>query len=215
DAPAQLGSAYSRCGPGSRVGGGPPTRIPVGSARGRGLLVSRELALELGDLCIDLVLLLLVTSFAELLSRVCARLALGLLGRGDLGLDLEHGSSHHGPAQSSHGRVDDIGALLLDVCEQAWRTDLDRLRDLAERRLGLVDVVQIPQRANQYTRRSAEDHAERSPDDPDQETDDPSGRRSDGTIVLNLILCDDFPVLAAGDHGSASELELPLRVELF
>jgi hypothetical protein len=58
-----------------------------------------ELGLELGDLRIDLVLVIPVAGFAQLLAGLLLGLAPGFLGRGDLRFDIEKRPPKYGAVQ--------------------------------------------------------------------------------------------------------------------
>jgi len=92
-----------------------------------------------------------------------------VLRRGDLLLDLEDRPAHDLAAQARHRGVDHLGALLVDLRQDRRPRRLDLLRDLAEDRLGRLDVVDVEERSDERSVRAAEQHAERAADDAEEQ----------------------------------------------
>ena len=162
-----------------------------------------ELGLELGDLRVDLVLLLLVAGFAELLAGLLLGLALGILGRCDLRFDIEERPPKDGAVQVRHHGVDRLWARFGHVGEQGRRSDTDRLRELSEGGVGLIVVVEVEQRADQDSGHPAHKDPNRSAEDADQQPDETT---TDGALVvvfLVLFLFRELPVVLTGDYGDA------------
>ena len=167
------------------------------------------------------------SSFASTVALSCSRLgavellagfplgrALGVLRRGDLRLDDGVGAARDGAAEIRHRRVDDLGALLVHHREQRGVADLDGARDLAERRVGLAGVVDVEQRADEEPVGPADEHAERSADDADQQADQASGGRARHRGRLDAVLRDDLAVLASGDDDRLEHVDAVLGIEL-
>ena len=87
-------------------------------------------------------------------------------------------------------------------------------RDLAQDRLGRLDVIDVEERSDEHAVRAAEQHAERPADDPDEQADDAAARGADVGVVRNLALDVQAIVRVARDDGGAGDLDLVLRVEL-
>jgi hypothetical protein len=108
---------------------------------------------------------------------LCALPAL-LCARGcDLGLDLGYRSAQRGAADSRHGGIEHFGLCSRTTAQQLDAADLDRTGDRAERRVGLIHVGQVQQRADQESGRPADEHSEQSADDPQQRADQTSAGR--------------------------------------
>ena len=120
----------------------PPRPQPVR----RGLPAAAELRFQLVELRVDGSLVVLPVAAGKL--RACFPLGftLRVLRRGDLGLDVGHGSAPHGAAEVRHGRADHLGIQRAHNRRQCGPPDLDAARDRAQRRLRLVDVAQVGQR---------------------------------------------------------------------
>ena len=120
---------------------------------------------------------MLVACPEQLFASFPLRFALGLLRGCDLGVGLGYRSAQHSVADSRHGGIDHVGTLLEDHGQQLGAADLDRAGDRAERRVGLIHVGQVQQRADHESSRPADEHSERSADDPEQQADQTSAGR--------------------------------------
>src|SRR6476646_3352184 len=74
----------------------------------------------------------------KLLARLDARLASGLLGPGDLGLDVLAGMARDAAVDRGHRAVHGPRAALADVGEHGRLAIADRARDVLEHAVGLV-----------------------------------------------------------------------------
>jgi hypothetical protein len=100
--------------------------------------MSMKVGLELVDRRADVLAVLFSPALGEVLPRGLRSFSLGVLGRSDLGLNILERPPHNRSAKSFHGRVDHGGALLICVGQQCRVADRQRLRDVAQRRLGAV-----------------------------------------------------------------------------
>jgi hypothetical protein len=150
----------------------------------------------------------------QLLASLVLGLPLRLLGRGDLLLDVDCGAAHDLAIQPRHRGVNDLGALLGDLSEERGPRRLDLLRDLAEDRFGRIDLVDVEQRSEEHSVRPAEQHAERTADDPDEEAYEPAARGADNGILAYLALLLDAAGRVTRDDRGAGDLDLVLRIEL-
>jgi hypothetical protein len=151
----------------------------------RGLPAAAELRFQLVELRVDGSLVVLPVAAGKLRAGFPLGFTLRVLRRGDLGLDVGHGSAQHGAAEVRHGRVDHLGIQLAHNRQPGGPPDPGGARDRAQRRLRLVDVAQVGQRPEAKPTGRPDQHAERSADDPDGQADESSagrvGRNIDST----------------------------------
>jgi hypothetical protein len=84
-------------------------------------------------------------------------------------------------------------------------TDPDRARHLAEDGLGLVEVVDVEQRADHNSGRAADQDADRTAENPDDQADDATGGRSMPAVPPPLEP-GDLTVLTAWTEAVAEAL---------
>src|SRR4051794_1782675 len=188
--------------PGSVVASGADGVVPV------------ELGLQLLDLGLDLLLGLLAPLLAKPLTGFRRGRLLRVLCGGDLRLDLLEGTAQDGAAEWRHRSVDDFGGLFVQVGDEGSAAGSHGARDVAQRGLRVVGVVHVEQRADQETGGAADEHAERTAEDADEQADDPAGGGSLEVGVADVVLDVEATVFAAHDHCCAGELQLTLIVEL-
>jgi hypothetical protein len=80
------------------------------------------------------------------------------------------------PPRPRHRGVDHFGALLRDLRQDRRPRRADLLRDLAQHRLGRLDILDVEERSDEQTRCAAEQHAERAAEDPDEQVDHAAAR---------------------------------------
>ena len=94
------------------------------------------------------------------------------------------------------------------------RVRLNLLGDLAQDRLGRLDLVDVEERSDQQSGGAAEQHADRAADDADEQADHAAARGADVGVVADLALGVDAAVGLARDDSGAGDLDLVLRIEL-
>jgi hypothetical protein len=150
----------------------------------------------------------------ELLASFVLGFALGALGGGDLGLDIGHRSADHGAVEVRHGSVDDFRALLVHHRQQRGVAEPDRAGDRAQCRVGVFDVGEVEQRADNESGDAADDHADRSAEDPDQQADEAATGRCGRERRFDPVLHGDLPILVTDDDGGVAHEDALLGVEL-
>jgi hypothetical protein len=91
---------------------------------------------------------------------------------------------------------------------------LTELGDRAERRVRGVGDVDVEERADEEPVRSADEHADRSANDRDQQPEQASGGRAAHGGRLEPVLRDDLAILAAGDDDRLLHVDAMLGAEL-
>src|SRR6266540_808394 len=153
-------------------------------------MADMELRLQLRDLRLDLFL----PRLAPLLVQTVARFLLRSLQSGDLGLHVVDVPAGDRATQPLDGCVHDLGTLLAHLGHERGVADSHRVRQLAEDRLAVIDVIHVEQGADQDARRSTDQDAQWAAQDPDDEADYAPGRRTGVADVSDLVLDVDTAV---------------------
>src|SRR4051794_1277516 len=206
-------SATSTCGASASAS----TIRPRSARSDKGLVMNQlpEALAQLAELRLDLLDGRLVTLVAQLLAGLHARLARGLLGSGDLGLDVLADVAHDAAVEGGDRAVHGPRPALADVGDHGRLAIADRARDVLEHAVGLVVVFGVDDGSGQQAHGSTEQDAERTREDPDQQPDRAAGERCEALVlVARVVVQMQRPVLGALDDRAVVQVDLAVDCEL-
>src|SRR3954452_7983301 len=170
---------------------------------------------QLAELRLDLFDGRLATLVVQLLAGLDARLVRGLLGSGDLGLDVLAGGARDAAVERGHRAVHGRRAALADVGEHGRLAVADRARDVLEHAVGLVVVFGVDDRSGQQAHGSAEQDAERPSEDADEQPDRAAAQRREAVVlVARLVAQVQRAVLGALDDRAVVQVDLVFGSEV-